>query len=180
MTRRVYTIGHSNRSVEDFIALLAALVVETVVDVRSVPHSAHNPQFDIVALRRSLRENDIRYVHLVELGGFRHVSPVSPNGGWRNARFRGYADYMQTAEFTAAMDHLVDEAGAAYTAIMCAEAVPWRCHRSLIADALLVRGIEVVDIIGPGPVKPHTLTPFAKVEGMTITYPDGPDERSQG
>jgi uncharacterized protein (DUF488 family) len=180
VTTRVYTIGHSNRSVEDFIALLAALVVETVVDVRSVPHSAHNPQFDIVALQRSLRENDICYVHLVELGGFRHVSPDSPNGGWRNARFRGYADYMQTAEFTAAMDHLVDEAGAASIAIMCAEAVPWRCHRSLIADALLVRGIDVVDIIGPGPVKPHRLTPFAKVEGGTITYPAEADERSQG
>ena len=176
MTTRVYTIGHSNRSVEDFIALLTALAVEVVADVRSVPHSAHNPQFDIVALQRSLRDNDIRYVHLAELGGFRHVSPGSANAGWRNARFRGYADYMLTAEFTAAMDRLVHEAGAASTAIMCAEAVPWRCHRSLIADALLVRGIDVVDIIGPGPVKPHRLTPFARVEGGTLTYPAEEDE----
>ena len=180
VTTRVYTIGHSNRSVEEFIALLTALVVEIVMDVRSVPHSAHNPQFDIAALQRSLRANGIRYVHLVELGGFRHVSPDSPNGGWQNARFRGYADYMQTVEFAAAVDHLVDEARAASTAIMCAEAVPWRCHRSLIADALLVRGTDVVDIIGPGPVKPHRLTPFAKVEGEMISYPAEADERGQG
>jgi uncharacterized protein (DUF488 family) len=184
MTTCVYTIGHSNRSIEDFMALLTAFAVEVVADVRSVPHSAHNPQFDIASLQRSLRANEIRYMHLVELGGFRQVSPDSPNGGWRNARFRGYADYMQTAEFAAAMDRLVDETRAASTAIMCAEAVPWRCHRSLIADALLVRGIDVVDIIGTGPVKPHRLTPFANVEGEKTTYParqmsgDGGADRS--
>jgi len=164
----------------DFLALLTAHAVELVADVRSVPHSAHNPQFDIVALQRSLRANDMRYVHLAELGGFRRVSPDSPNGGWRNARFRGYADYMQTDEFAAAVDRLIGQARAASTAIMCAEAVPWRCHRSLIADALLIRGIDVVDIIGPGPVKPHRLTPFANVDGRTITYPAETDERGRG
>jgi uncharacterized protein (DUF488 family) len=171
VTTRIYTIGHSNRSTEDFLALLTAHAVELVADVRSVPHSAHNPQFDIVALRRSVREEGMRYVHLAELGGFRHVVPDSPNGGWRNVRFRGYADYMQTGEFAVAVNALVEEARAASTAIMCAEAVPWRCHRSLIADALVVRGIDVIDIIGPGSDRPHRLTPFARVDGRTITYP---------
>jgi uncharacterized protein (DUF488 family) len=167
----VYTVGHSTRSAIEFVALLCEYGIALVADVRSVPHSAHNPQFDIVALQQSLPDSGIRYLHFTGLGGFRHTSPDSPNTGWRNESFRAYADYMQTEAFAESLRALIVEALAAPTAIMCAEAVPWRCHRSLIADALVVRGIDVVDIIGRSSARRHALTPFAKVEGDVITYP---------
>lgn len=175
----VYTVGHSTRSAVEFVALLSEYGIELVADVRSVPHSAHNPQFDIVALRQSLLENDIRYLHFAGLGGFRHARPDSPNTGWRNESFRAYADYMETGEFTGALRELIVEVLAAPTAIMCAEAVPWRCHRSLIGDALLVRGIDVIDILGPSSARRHVLTSFAEVEGDVITYPAPADRQDE-
>ena len=171
MTTCVYTIGHSTRSLEDFVGLLSLFGVRLIADVRSIPHSAHSPQFDIAALQRSLPERGISYVHLAELGGFRQPKPASLNCGWRNERFRGYVDYMQTQEFADGVDRLSVLARRSRTAIMCAEAVPWRCHRSLIADALLIRGIDVIDIIGAHSAGPHRLTPFASVRGTSVTYP---------
>jgi uncharacterized protein (DUF488 family) len=145
--------------------------VARVLDVRTVPGSRHNPQYGQEALAASLREAGIGYTHLAELGGLRRTHAGSINTGWRNASFRGYADYMQSAAFGAAVDALVRQANPERCALMCAEAVPWRCHRSLIADALLVRGVPVEHIIGAKERKPHTLTPFAHVDGTTISYP---------
>ena len=142
-----------------------------VVDVRTVPRSRHNPQFNRASLPGSLKEAGLGYVHLPGLGGLRHARRDSVNLGWRNASFRGYADYMQTPEFEQSLDELVQLANQERIVLMCAEAVPWRCHRSLIADALLVRGIRTEDIMGPTRRQVHTLTPFAKVRGTTITYP---------
>ena len=167
----VCTIGHSNRPLADFIALLAANRIDRVLDVRTVPRSRHNPQFNRDALPASLAEAGIDYEHLPGLGGLRHPRPDSINGGWRNDSFRGYADYMQTREFADNVHHVVELARSERCALMCAEAVPWRCHRSMIGDALLVRGIGVDDIIGPGARRPHALTAFAHVKGDTITYP---------
>jgi uncharacterized protein (DUF488 family) len=166
-----FTIGHSTRSVQEFIALLLAHQIQLVVDVRTVPRSRRNPQFNRESLPQSLRVADIGYEHLAALGGFRRPSPHSPNAGWRNASFRGYADYMQTAEFGAAIASLAERAQRQRLAVMCAEAVPWRCHRSLIADALLARGIRVEEIISPTRTQPHGMTSFARVEGVTVTYP---------
>lgn len=174
-----YTIGHSTRSTEEFVAVLAQFGVENVADVRSVPHSAHNPQFDLQTLPHALSESGIAYTHHPRLGGFRHPTGDSANDGWRNERFRAYADYMQTAQFEEALEALAEEARRLPTALMCAEAVPWRCHRSLIGDALLVRGFEVVDIISADSAKPHLLTPFAKVDGTTITYPAPREEAAR-
>jgi uncharacterized protein (DUF488 family) len=168
---RVWTIGHSDRSLDEFVALLAGNGVTLVADVRSVPRSRHAPQFAIDTLPASLAEHGIGYAHFKGLGGWRHARADSLNTGWRNASFRGYADYMQTPAFEAALGELIAAAAERPTALMCAEAVPWRCHRSLIADALVVRGIEVCDILGPGSVRPHELTKFAHVEGERITYP---------
>lgn len=168
---RIYTIGHSTRSIEEFLDALREHGVRLVADVRSVPKSRHNPQYDTDAMRKWLPAAGIAYEHLPALGGFRHPRAESPNTGWRKEAFRGYADYMQTPEFERALEELISLAGRQATAIMCAEAVPWRCHRSLIGDALLARGIEVIDIFGPGSARPHRLTPFAKVEGTRVTYP---------
>ena len=168
---RILTIGHSTRPVSEFIRLLRSHGVTRVVDVRTVPRSRHNPQFSRENLPGSLRAAEISYVHRPVLGGLRRPTPDSPNAGWRNLSFRGYADYMQTREFSAAIDELLELAGRGRLALMCAEAVPWRCHRSLIADALLVRGIETADISSATRLSPHRLTPFAKVRGTTITYP---------
>jgi uncharacterized protein (DUF488 family) len=167
----ILTIGHSNRTWEEFLALLRAHGVERVVDVRTIPRSRHNPQFNREILSKKLRGAKISYVHLKTLGGLRHARRNSPNMGWRNLSFRGYADYMQTSEFDAGLQRLMKLAAQKRTAIMCAEAVPWRCHRSLIADALTVRGIEVDDIMGAKRAQVHTLTPFAKVWRNRITYP---------
>ena len=167
----IFTIGHSTRSLEDFVELLQRNQVEVLVDVRTVPASRRVPHFAKAALERSLPARGIEYVHLPELGGLRKPGPDSINAGWRNAAFRGYADYMQTAEFRAGIDRLLEIAGSRRVTVMCAEAVPWRCHRSLIADALVARGVDVRHIIGAGPPSPHTLTPFAVVDGDRITYP---------
>jgi len=167
----VLTIGHSTRTVEEFIGLLQAHGVSRVIDVRTVPRSRHNPQFNKTSLPGSLKKAGLSYVHLPGLGGLRHAQCDSVNLGWHNASFRGYADYMQTPEFEKNLEELVQLAKQDRIALMCAEAVPWRCHRSLIADALLVRGIRTEDIMSPTRRQVHTLTPFAKVRGTTITYP---------
>jgi uncharacterized protein (DUF488 family) len=167
----VFTIGHSTRDLDEFIALLTENQIRTVADIRTVPKSRHNPQFHIDALSASLPEAGIEYLHLAALGGLREAAKDSVNSGWRNASFRGYADYLQTDAFTAGLEELIAIARDRRTAIMCAEAVPWRCHRSLVADALLVRGIEVRNIMAPGNAPPAHITPFARVEGSRITYP---------
>ena len=167
----MHTIGHSTRTLDEFIALLRAHAVTRVVDVRTIPRSRHNPQFNLETLPDSLSKAGLKYVHMQGLGGLRHAKPDSPNGGWRNASFRGYADYMQTPEFEDNLKRLIELAKEDRVAIMCAEAVPWRCHRSLIGDALTVRGISTGDIMSPSRCQVHALTPFAKVRGTKITYP---------
>lgn len=164
------TIGHSTRPIDEFVRILEAHGVQTLVDVRTVPRSRHNPQFNRDALPASLAAAGIAYRHMPALGGLRHARRDSINTGWRNASFRGFADYMQTPEFAAALDELIELARATRVAIMCSEAVPWRCHRSLIADALTVRGIPVEHLMSAASRKPHTLTSFATVEGDKITY----------
>ncbi len=167
----VLTVGHSTRSLENFIQLLQLHGVTRVVDVRTIPRSRHNPQFNAESLPRALKEEGIGYVHLAGLGGLRHSSLHSPNMGWRNASFRGFADYMQTPDFEKALAELIHLAKDDRIAVMCAEAVPWGCHRSLIADALLVRGVRVQHIMSTTHSHPHTLTPFAKVNGTRVLYP---------
>jgi uncharacterized protein (DUF488 family) len=167
----VLTIGHSNRTLDEFIRLLRAHNVSRVVDVRTVPRSRHNPHFDKALLPGSLKDAGLGYVHMPGLGGLRHARRDSPNLGWRNTSFRGFADYMQTPEFEQSLEELIRLANESQVALMCAEAVPWRCHRSLIADALLVRGIRTEDIMSGTRRQVHDLTPFAKVVGTTITYP---------
>jgi hypothetical protein len=174
----VLTIGHSNRTWKDFLELLRAHRVKRVIDVRSIPRSRHNPQFNRATLSKKLRAARIGYVHLRKLGGLRHARRDSPNMGWRNASFRGFADYMQTSDFEVGLHRLLKLAGQKRSAIMCAEAVPWRCHRSLIADALTVRGIRVDDIMSMKRSQVHSLTRFARVQGHRITYPA--DNRSGG
>ncbi len=167
----IYTIGHSTRPIEEFVALLKENGVQQLVDIRTIPRSRHNPQFEQTALEKSLPEQGITYTYMPELGGLRPKVNNSVNSGWHNTSFRNYADYMQTPEFARGIEHLIAYAEQAPTAIMCAEAVPWRCHRSLVGDALLVRGIDVEDIMSQTSTKPHTLTKFAKVDGTRITYP---------
>jgi uncharacterized protein (DUF488 family) len=167
----VMTIGHSTHTLEEFIRLLQAHGGTCVVDVRTVPRSRHNPQFNKTSLPRSLKKAGWGYVHLPGLGGLRHARRDSANLGWRNAAFRGYADYMQTPEFAQSLEELIRLANQERIVLMCAEAVPWRCHRSLIVDALLVRGIRAEDIMSATRRQVHTLTPFAKVRGTVITYP---------
>ncbi len=167
----VLTIGHSTRTLENFIQLLHAHGVKRVVDVRTLPRSRHNPQFNSETLPESLGKAKIRYTHLEELGGLRHPRPDSPNTGWRNPSFRGFADYMQTPDFAAGLAKLMKLASRAQIAVMCAEAVPWRCHRSLITDALLVHSVHVEHITGMTRRQQHKLTPLARVEGTRITYP---------
>lgn len=165
------TVGHSNRPLDEFCNILKAHGVELLVDVRTVPRSRHNPQFNQDTLPPALAAEGIRYRHLPGLGGLRHARKDSPNAGWKNLSFRGYADYMQTPEFARNLETLLEMATGAVAAIMCAEAVPWRCHRSMIGDALLVRGIPVVHILSASKTQPHKLTPFALVQGTGITYP---------
>jgi uncharacterized protein (DUF488 family) len=168
----VCTIGHSNRTIEDFVGLLRENGVERVIDIRTIPKSRHNPQFNGDALAPELRAKRIGYVHLKKLGGLRHARADSVNLGWHNESFRGFADYMQTEEFDEGLARAIKLAEEKPSALMCAEAVPWRCHRSLVADALVVRGIPVMDIISASPPRGHTLTPFARVRGTKITYPN--------
>ena len=167
----VLSIGHSTHSLDKFVGLLLAHSVTCVVDVRTVPRSSHNPQFNKTSLPRSLKEAGLEYVHMPGLGGLRHAKRDSINIGWRNTSFRGYADYMQTTAFEESLNELIQLVNQDRVALMCAEALPWRCHRSLIADALLVRGIRTEDIMTLTRSSVHTLTPFAEVHGTLLTYP---------
>ena len=167
----VWTIGHSTRPIDEFIGLLRAHQIGLLVDVRTVPRSRYNPQFNRDTLAQSLRDAGLRYRHLPELGGLRKPKKDSINDGWRNASFRGYADYMQTDEFLKALEDLMADSRLQPAAIMCAEAVPWRCHRSLIADALVTRGRDSRHIMSPEKATLHVLTSFAYVENGRLTYP---------
>jgi uncharacterized protein (DUF488 family) len=167
----VLTIGHSTRTLDTFIEMLHAHGVKHLADVRTIPRSRHNPQFNRDTLPETLRLKGIAYSHMEQLGGLRHARPDSPNTGWHNSSFRGFADYMQTPEFEAGLEKLIQLAAREQTVIMCAETLPWRCHRSLIADALKVRGVQVEHIMSTSRSQPHLLTSFAKVSGIRITYP---------
>lgn len=167
----IYTIGHSTRPIEEFIEILDAHGIKRLIDVRTIPKSRHNPQFAKDALAASVRAHGITYRYMKNLGGLRSVRKDSVNGAWRNKSFQGYADYMQTEEFAAGIDELIEHGRRNNAAIMCAEAVPWRCHRSLIGDALLARGITVVDIMSRTNARQETVTSFARVDGTRVTYP---------
>jgi uncharacterized protein (DUF488 family) len=167
----VYTIGHSTRKLSEFIQILKDYSIDYVVDIRPVAKSRHNPQFNSAHLEKILKKHDIYYYHFTQLGGFRHVQKDSVNLAWHNESFRGFADYMQTQEFKDAIKMLLKAVNKYHVVLMCAEAVPWRCHRSLIGDALMVRDIEVIDIFDEHHSKPHVLTSWAQVEGTDITYP---------
>lgn len=167
----IFTVGHSTHLIDEFIRILEAHGIKQLVDVRTIPRSRRNPQFNAEALAASLNDAGIQYGHMAGLGGLRHPQRDSINTGWRNASFRGYADHMQTPAFQRDLQTLMELASSLRTTIMCAEAVPWRCHRSLIADALVARGIEVQEILTAAKSQPHKLTPFAKVEGTSVTYP---------
>lgn len=171
----VYTVGHSTRPAQDFVALLRAHGVQRLIDVRTMPGSRHNPQFNHDALAQTLREAGIEYVHLPGLGGLRKPRPDSPNAGWRNRSFRGYADHMQSEAFLRDLRTVMDAAERSQVALMCAEAVPWRCHRSLIADALLVRGVGCEELVDANRRQSHRMTPFAVVAGESIIYPPPAD-----
>jgi len=167
----VMTIGHSTHSAKEFIHFLKGHQVKRLVDVRTIPRSRHNPQFNRSELSPALHSARLHYRYMPGLGGFRRASRDSVNTGWHNASFRGFADYMQTPEFRKNLDDLITLAHSERVAIMCAEAVPWRCHRSLIADALLARGIEVREITSATCSQPHKLTPWGKINGTQVTYP---------
>jgi uncharacterized protein (DUF488 family) len=170
----VFTIGHSTRTTEDFIRLLKAHGVQRVLDVRTIPRSRHTPQFDRGHLSPALHRARIHYRHMPGLGGLRRPQQDSKNVGWRNASFRGYADYMQTSTFRENLARCIEFARRERVVLMCAEALPWRCHRSLIADALFVRGIEVSEITSRVRTRPHFLTTWARVTGTQVTYPAAP------
>jgi uncharacterized protein (DUF488 family) len=174
----IYTIGHSTRELDEFLGLLAAHHVTRVVDVRRYPASRRYPEFARDALATALEEAGIRYHHEADLGGRRAARRDSANTAWRSLAFRGYADYMETPEFEGALVRLRDLARARPTAILCAEAVPWRCHRQLIADVLVARGEEVGHILGATRVDPHRLSAHARVlAGGQVRYPAGPSDQ---
>ena len=180
--RTLYTIGHSTRTIEEFVALLTEHAIELLVDVRRFPGSRRHPQFGSAALSASLAKAGIAYLHAEPLGGRRdsEADGASPNTAWRNGSFRAYADYMATPAFRAALDRLVELSEARTTVIMCAEAVPWRCHRRLITDALLARGVPVADITGPGAASPARLSEHARVQpDGTVIYPPAPDVQAE-
>ncbi len=176
----VLTVGHSNRSLEEFLRLLQAHGVTLVADVRKMPGSRRNPQFGRDALSQALHQAGIGYLHLPGLGGVRRRRPGSPNTGWGNASFQGYADYMLTPEFEQSLQELLDRAGRERAALLCAEAVPWRCHPSLIADALVVRGVAVEHVLGASRTQRHVLRPWARVQGVRITYPPPAADHRRG
>ncbi len=167
----IFTIGHSTHSIEEFVEMLKAHDIRLIADVRTIPKSRHNPQYNSDTLAAALQKRAIGYKHLPGLGGLRHAKKDSINTAWENASFRGFADYMQTEKFEAGLMQLIAIAVKQKTVIMCAEAVPWRCHRSLIGDALLARGITVMDIMSKSSIKEHKLTAFAEIRGLAITYP---------
>lgn len=167
----LYTVGHSTRSFAELLALIQAHRVKHLIDIRTVPRSRHNPQFNKEAFAKALKGKRIRYTHMKELGGLRHASKDSINLGWHNASFRGYADYMQTDAFEKGLARLMKYASKAQVAIVCAEALPWRCHRSLVADALLARGWRVEHIFSKTVRKKHVMTSFAKIKAKRVFYP---------
>jgi uncharacterized protein (DUF488 family) len=173
MSEKIYVIGHSTRPIQKFLRILEAHSITMLVDIRTVPKSKHNPQFNSDALKASLAGAGIAYLHLKQLGGLRHPAKNSVNTGWRNLSFRGFADYMQTDEFEVGLDRLIRLGKSKNAAIMCAEGNPFRCHRSLVADALTIRGVQAVHISSEREGKLHTLTPFAKVDGQSIRYVEG-------
>lgn len=174
---RVYTIGHSTRSIYQFLDMLKTNAVDRVIDVRTVPCSRHNPQYNREELSAALEMANLHYTYMPGLGGFRRpLKGATANLGWRNLSFRGYADYMQTPEFELYLQELMALASEEQVAIMCAEAVPWRCHRSLIADTLLVRGTDVREIANLNRTSPLTIRPWAQVNGMRLTYPAFPPD----
>lgn len=168
---RIWTVGHSTRSLEELVELLASFEVRVLADIRTVPRSRKNPQFNTDALPLSLAPFGMQYAHVPRLGGLRHARKESLNTGWRNENFRGFADYTLTPEFESGLSELRELVHGGRVSLMCAEAVPWRCHRSLVADALTVRGAEVAHIMAVGRANRHVLTSFAKVEGERVTYP---------
>jgi len=167
----VYTIGHSTRGADELSALLREHEIKLLADIRRYPGSKRYPHFASEAMAQWLPEHGIGYIHMPELGGRRKPLPDSRNTAWRNEQFRAYADYMATDEFRAAIDKLLALAERQRVTIMCAEAVPWRCHRNLVADDLTRRGIDVMHIIGAGKAKVHTLNPHAQIEGKHLVYP---------
>ncbi len=169
--RPIFTIGHSTRTLDAFVSLLGGHGVELLADIRSVPGSRRNPQFNRETLRAALASAGIGYVHLPELGGRRRPRRDSVNTAWRSAGFRGYADHMATPEFASGLGKLLEAAAARQAAVMCAEAVWWQCHRQLLADALAARGIAVEHILGEGRRQAHQLNPYARVTGVEVTYP---------
>lgn len=169
--RIIYTIGHSTRTIESFIELLKEYEIQQIIDVRTIPRSRYNSQFNKETLPGKLKSFGIEYLHIPELGGLRHTKKDSINKAWKNSSFRGFADYMQTKEFDNGLKKLIKISREKTVAIICAEAVPWRCHRSLIADALTVRKIKVIHIINSKNFINHKLTPFAEVKNKNITYP---------
>jgi uncharacterized protein (DUF488 family) len=177
----VFTIGHSTRLVEDFVKLLKDHKIKSVIDIRTIPRSRRNPQFNADTLPNTLNKVGLSYQHMAGLGGFRRVRADSPNSGWRNASFRGFADYMQTPEFEENLEVLIRLAQKEVIVLMCAEAVPWRCHRSLIADALVIRGITVEHILSRTSCRTHVLTPWAHISDSKISYPypDIPETRRE-
>jgi uncharacterized protein (DUF488 family) len=175
MPGTLWTIGHSTRPLDEFLDLLVRSSIGLVADVRKIPGSSRYPQFNADALETSLRAAGIAYRHYPDLGGRRGKrAPGSPNSAWRVEAFNAFADHMATPEFAAALDDLTAHAADTRVALMCSEAVPWRCHRRLIADALLARGWTVLDILSPTKVDPHALTEFARVDGPRVTYPAEP------
>lgn len=178
MSLSLWTLGHSTRPIDGFIDLLRAHQISLLIDVRTVPRSRYNPQFNRDTLAQSLRKAGLQYRHCPELGGLRKPKHDSVNDGWRNASFRGYADYMQTEAFHKAIDALMASGSQEKTTVMCAEAVPWRCHRSLIADALVSRDWDIRHIMSPEKATPHVLTSFAHVEKGRLTYPKPTDPLS--
>jgi len=165
----IFTIGHSTRSIEALIAMLRENGVARLADIRRYPGSRKHPQFSKESLTASLSTEGIAYEHFVDLGGRRRPRPDSPNTVWRNDQFRGYADHMATPEFRRAVELLL--AVSPVTAVLCAEAVPWRCHRNLLADELTRRGVDVIHILDAGVTRPHTMNPAARIEGEALIYP---------
>lgn len=169
---QIFTLGHSTRTLDELVALLRSFAIDVVADIRTIPRSRHNPQFNGDTLPAALRRRRLKYAHLPRLGGLRRPARDDVNRGWRNQSFKGFADYMQTEEFAAGLADLRALTAKGRVALMCAEAVPWRCHRSLVADALTVRGAQVEHITAVERSSVHRMTPFAAVDGVQVTYPE--------
>jgi len=167
----IYTIGHSVRTEKDFLTMLQQHSIDLLIDIRTIPHSRRNPQFNSENLEKSLRNAGIAYLHLPELGGLRKPSPRSKNIGWKNPGFRGYADYMSSNEFEGGIERVMELGSRKNICLMCAEAYYGKCHRMLLSDALVIRNVEVLHILDERQLRPHVLTSFARVEGKKITYP---------